>query len=198
MSLLMADCFLDPSVKLLKFADDTTVIGLIQNGDESAYRREEDQQVLCCSQNNLELNTLKTVEIMVDFRNAPLLAPSPHSPQQPCVDREELQIPGHNHLSGSEVGAEYQLHPPEGPAPDVLPAALEETWSGPGAAVAVLHCSQQVCPVLHHCVVQNCHQAGQYQTETHYEDCGVHHRCPPPALYKTCTPPGLKRGQGTS
>ncbi len=28
----------DPSVKLLKFADDTTVIGLIQNGDESAYR----------------------------------------------------------------------------------------------------------------------------------------------------------------
>lgn len=30
----------DPAVKLLKFADDTTVIGLIQDGDESAYRRE--------------------------------------------------------------------------------------------------------------------------------------------------------------
>ncbi len=28
----------DPSVKLLKFADDTTLIGLIQDGDESAYR----------------------------------------------------------------------------------------------------------------------------------------------------------------
>ncbi len=27
----------DPSVKLLKFADDTTLIGLIQDGDESAY-----------------------------------------------------------------------------------------------------------------------------------------------------------------
>ncbi len=30
----------DPSVKLLKFADDTTRIGLIQDGDESAYRQE--------------------------------------------------------------------------------------------------------------------------------------------------------------
>ncbi len=29
----------DPSVKLLKFADDTTLIGLIQDGDEPAYRR---------------------------------------------------------------------------------------------------------------------------------------------------------------
>src|SRR4029434_1230878 len=30
----------DPSVKLLKFADDTSVIGLIRDDDESAYRRE--------------------------------------------------------------------------------------------------------------------------------------------------------------
>uniref|UniRef100_A0A9J8BSP0 Reverse transcriptase domain-containing protein n=1 Tax=Cyprinus carpio carpio TaxID=630221 RepID=A0A9J8BSP0_CYPCA len=38
-SLYTNDCtFKDPSVKLLKFADDTTVIGLIQDGDESAYR----------------------------------------------------------------------------------------------------------------------------------------------------------------
>ncbi len=30
----------DPSVKPLKFADDTSLIGLIQDGDESAYRQE--------------------------------------------------------------------------------------------------------------------------------------------------------------
>ncbi len=30
----------DPAVKLLKFADDTTLIGLIQDGDKSAYRQE--------------------------------------------------------------------------------------------------------------------------------------------------------------
>ncbi len=40
-SLYTNDCTSkDPSVKLLKFADDTTLIGLIQDGDESAYRQE--------------------------------------------------------------------------------------------------------------------------------------------------------------
>jgi len=33
-----------PSVKLLKFADNTTVIGLIKDGEESAYRQEEQVQ----------------------------------------------------------------------------------------------------------------------------------------------------------
>ncbi len=68
----------DPSVKLLKFADDTTLIGLIQDGDESAYRQEVKELAVWCGLNNLELNTLKTVEMIVDFRrNPPAL---PHSP----------------------------------------------------------------------------------------------------------------------
>ncbi len=66
----------DPSVKLLKFADDTTVVGLIQDGDESAYRQEVKELAVWCSLNNLELNTLKTVEMIVDFRrNPPALSP---------------------------------------------------------------------------------------------------------------------------
>ncbi|KAK3569434.1 hypothetical protein QTP86_030061 [Hemibagrus guttatus] len=63
------------SVKLLKFADDTTLIGLISDGDESAYRGEIDRLVSWCSTNNLELNSLKTVEMTVDFRKNP--APRP-------------------------------------------------------------------------------------------------------------------------
>ncbi|KAL0194426.1 hypothetical protein M9458_012722, partial [Cirrhinus mrigala] len=76
-SLYTNDCTSkDPSVKLLKFADDTTVIGLIRDGDESAYRQEVEQLSLWCSHNNLELNTLKTVEMTVDFRrNTPALTP---------------------------------------------------------------------------------------------------------------------------
>ncbi|KAL0152393.1 hypothetical protein M9458_052116 [Cirrhinus mrigala] len=71
-SLYTNDCTSkDPSVKLLKFADDTTVIGLIRDGDESAYRQEVEQLSLWCSRNNLELNTLKTVEMTVDFRRKP-------------------------------------------------------------------------------------------------------------------------------
>ncbi len=76
-SLYTNDCTSkDPSVKLLKFADDTTLIGLIQDGDESAYRQEVKELAVWCSLNNLELNTLKTVEMIVDFRrNPPALPP---------------------------------------------------------------------------------------------------------------------------
>ncbi|XP_053722811.1 uncharacterized protein LOC128759684 [Synchiropus splendidus] len=56
------------SVKLIKFADDTTIIGLISDGDESAYRREVERLVSWCSHNNLELNAQKTVEMVMDFR----------------------------------------------------------------------------------------------------------------------------------
>ncbi len=43
-SLYTNDCTSeDPSVKLLKFADDTTLIVVIQDGDESAYRQEVKQ-----------------------------------------------------------------------------------------------------------------------------------------------------------
>ncbi|KAK3555538.1 hypothetical protein QTP86_021797, partial [Hemibagrus guttatus] len=76
-SLYTNDCTsTDPSIKLLKFADDTTVIGLIQDGDESAYRQEIEQLAAWCSRNNLELNTLKRVEMIVDFRrNTPAFPP---------------------------------------------------------------------------------------------------------------------------
>ncbi|KAK3541768.1 hypothetical protein QTP86_003515 [Hemibagrus guttatus] len=76
-SLYTNDCTAtDPSVKLLKFADDIMVIGLISNGDESVYRQEVEQLAVWCSLNNLELNTLKTVEMVVDFRrNPPALPP---------------------------------------------------------------------------------------------------------------------------
>ncbi len=66
----------DPSVKLLKLADDTTLIGLIQDGDEPAYRQEVKELAVWCSLNKLELNTLKTVEMIVDLRrNPPALPP---------------------------------------------------------------------------------------------------------------------------
>ncbi|XP_061639302.1 sodium- and chloride-dependent creatine transporter 1-like isoform X2 [Phyllopteryx taeniolatus] len=78
-SLYTNDCTsANPTVKLLKFADDTTVIGLIKDGDESAYRQEAERLELWCGRHNLELNTLKTVEMIVDFRRHP-------SPQLPLT-----------------------------------------------------------------------------------------------------------------
>ncbi|XP_041920775.1 uncharacterized protein LOC121684769 [Alosa sapidissima] len=60
--------------KLLKFADGTTDIGLIQDGDESPYRKVVEELVQWCSQNHLELNPKKTVEMTVDFRRSPPLS----------------------------------------------------------------------------------------------------------------------------
>ncbi|KAK3533333.1 hypothetical protein QTP70_017176, partial [Hemibagrus guttatus] len=53
-----------------------SVIGLIQGSDESAHRQELEQLAAWCSLNNLELNMLKTVEMIVDFRRTtPALPP---------------------------------------------------------------------------------------------------------------------------
>ena len=53
---------------MLKFADDTTVIGLISDGEESTYRSEVEQLVQWCEDNNLILNTTKTKELIIDYR----------------------------------------------------------------------------------------------------------------------------------
>ncbi len=65
----------DPSVKLLKFADDATLIGLIQDGDESAYRQEVIELAIWCSLNNLELNTKNCGDDRGLQENPPALPP---------------------------------------------------------------------------------------------------------------------------
>ncbi len=107
-SLYTNDCTsTDPSFKLLKFADDTTVIGLIQDGDESAYRQEVEQLAIWCSHNNLELNTLKIVEMIVDFRRNPPCTPPTHYHEQHRDCSGVVQVPGNHHLPGPEVGQSH-------------------------------------------------------------------------------------------
>src|SRR4029434_7521763 len=53
---------------IAKFADDTTIVGLITERDESAYRGEVDTLTTWCQDNNLTLNISKTKEMIVDFR----------------------------------------------------------------------------------------------------------------------------------
>ncbi|MCJ8742393.1 hypothetical protein PDJAM_G00081580 [Pangasius djambal] len=56
------------SNSIIKFADDTTVIGLISDNNESDYRAEVEHLAAWCADNNLLLNTSKTKELIVDFR----------------------------------------------------------------------------------------------------------------------------------
>ncbi|KAJ8353266.1 hypothetical protein SKAU_G00208330 [Synaphobranchus kaupii] len=53
---------------IIKFADDTVVVGLISNNDEKAYLEEVADLSLWCQDNSLLLNVTKTKELIVDFR----------------------------------------------------------------------------------------------------------------------------------
>ncbi|XP_061698317.1 interleukin-10 receptor subunit beta-like isoform X2 [Syngnathoides biaculeatus] len=76
-SLYTNDCISwHPTVQLLKFADDTTVIGLIKDGNECAYRQEVVRLELWCGQH-------KTVEMIVNFRRHP--SPQLHLTLSNCI-----------------------------------------------------------------------------------------------------------------
>ncbi len=66
-SLYTHDCTATHSSNVIvRFADDTTVIGLITDNDETAYR-EEVSLTKWCQENHLSLNIIKTKELVVDF-----------------------------------------------------------------------------------------------------------------------------------
>src|SRR4029434_5672372 len=70
---------------VIKFVDDTTVVGQITNGNESAYRDEVDRLTGWCTENNLTLNVKKTKEIIVDFRRQKA------NPQPLIINGEEVE-----------------------------------------------------------------------------------------------------------
>ncbi|KAK3570548.1 hypothetical protein QTP86_022084 [Hemibagrus guttatus] len=76
-TLLTHDCAaMHSSNHIIKFADDTIMVGLISKNDESADREEVQRLTSWCKDNNLSLNVEKTKEMVVDFRRAQ----SEHSP----------------------------------------------------------------------------------------------------------------------
>lgn len=54
--------------KIIKYADDTIVLGLISNNNETEYRKSIDFVTQWCDENYLELNVSKTKEMIFDFR----------------------------------------------------------------------------------------------------------------------------------
>ncbi|XP_062235277.1 uncharacterized protein LOC133932561 [Platichthys flesus] len=55
---------------MVKFADDTTQVGLITKNDETHYRKEINLLTTWCRDHNLLLNVSKTKEMVVDFRKS--------------------------------------------------------------------------------------------------------------------------------
>ncbi len=68
-SLYTHDCVSShSSTSIIKFADDTVVLGLISNNDETTYLDEVERITSWCQDNCLSLNVSKTKELIVDFR----------------------------------------------------------------------------------------------------------------------------------
>ncbi len=68
-SLYTYDCVSShSSTSIIKLADDTVVLGLISNNNETAYLDEVERLTSWCQDNCLSLNVNKTKELIVDFR----------------------------------------------------------------------------------------------------------------------------------
>ena len=68
-TLYTSDCkSTELSCPLIKFADDTIMIGLITNDNCTSYEKELKCFVDYCDSNHLELNVSKTKEMIIDFR----------------------------------------------------------------------------------------------------------------------------------
>jgi hypothetical protein len=53
---------------IIKFADDTTMVGLFTDNNETAYREEDRELTVWCQDNTFSLNVNKTKELIVDYR----------------------------------------------------------------------------------------------------------------------------------
>ncbi len=70
-SLYAHDCMSShSSTSIIKFADDTVVLDLISNNEETAYLDEVERLTSWCQDNCLSLNVSKTKELFVDFRKS--------------------------------------------------------------------------------------------------------------------------------
>ena len=68
-ALFIHDCVaVHDSNTIIKFADDTTAVGLITDDDEAAYRKVTRDLAVWRQDNNLSLNVSKLNELIMDYR----------------------------------------------------------------------------------------------------------------------------------
>ncbi|KAI3364359.1 hypothetical protein L3Q82_011160, partial [Scortum barcoo] len=132
-TLLTHDCSaIHPSCLIVKFADDTAVVGRIANNDESDYRQEVEHLEGWCRQNNLCINVKKTKEMIVDFRRGR------HLPL-PCTSE----------------GLRWKWSPASGTSASLLPQEAEARRAGELSPDLLLQmCGGERPVLLHHRVAR--------------------------------------------
>ncbi len=115
----------------------------------------------------------------------PLLSPTHHHEQHGDCSGV-IQVPGHHHLPGPEVGHSHRLHCEKGPAEVVLPSPAEEVQPTTGAAETVLLCHHWI-RLLHinNCLVQLSYQIWPQKTTEGSPDCWANRWYNPPYSPRT-------------
>ncbi len=123
-SLYTHDCMSShSSTSIIKFADDTVVLGLISNNDETAYLDEVERLTSWCQDNSLSLNVSKIKELIVDFRKRHLL---PYTPLMISGESKQLQVPRCKPLRGPDMDYTHSNTGQESQAKNVPSATAEE------------------------------------------------------------------------
>ncbi len=124
---------------IVKFADDTTVIGLITDNDETAYREEVSTLTKWCQENHLSLNIDRTKELVVDFRRQSR-EHTPISIDKTPVERVNsfkfLCVHITEDLTWS---CSHRRSAEEGTSAPLLPETAEEVWNEPQHPQILLH-----------------------------------------------------------
>ncbi|KAG1658007.1 PHD finger protein 20-like protein 1 [Nymphon striatum] len=79
----------DESCPIIKFADDTTLIGLIKNDYDDIYCTQIQEFIKYAEKNVIEINTSKTKELLIDFRRNSI---------EPFARKEFIIEEDHNHF----------------------------------------------------------------------------------------------------
>ncbi|XP_053083886.1 uncharacterized protein LOC128317198 [Pangasianodon hypophthalmus] len=136
-TLLTHDCTPMYSTNLfIKFGDDTTVVGLISNNDETNYRNEVQQLAIWCTNNNLSLNIEKTKEIVVDFLRA-------HTQHPPLIINSAAvesmhQVSGCAHNRGPLLDHQHCISGQESTTTPLFPPQTEKRQSPDNHHVLIL------------------------------------------------------------
>ncbi len=188
-SLYTNDCTSrDPSVKLLKFADDTTSASFRMVTSLLTDRR------LRSWLSGAVLTTwswTRSKQWRWSWTTGEPPPPAPRSPptyhhEQHCDCSGVIQIPVHHNLSGPEVGQSHKLHREKGTAVAVLPSTAEEVQPATGAAEAVLLCHHWIHPLhVNNCLVQLSYQIWPQKTMEGSPDCCANHWHNPPHSPRT-------------
>ncbi len=99
-----------------------------------------------------------------------------------------IQVPGHHHLTGPEVGqpGQSRRHCKKGPAEAVLSSPAEEVQPATGAVVTVLLCHHWIRPLhVNNFLVQLSYQIWSQKTTEDSPDCWADHWYNPPHSPRT-------------